>query len=482
MIEPGCMILADTFGYDSSGRWSVFDGGGALVPCIIFLGISAACVWGGFRARGRRRFILDIPLSKVMGVFVGMAEIEGDVEIVRPLRSRLAEVPCVYFAFTVEESWSRTVTETYTDEKGNTQTRTRTESGWTTVDSGGNFALFCVRDDTGALRVDPDGAEIKADLVLSEHCGRGDALYYAKGPRSAIADSDHHRRFTEYAIPVGAHVGVIGHARERADAIAAEIAYDDTAPMFMISTKPLERVASDCGWLGLFLLVAIPAVIIFAGVVCAVKEVPFPVGVAASVLAIHGTLVLLGWLWSLYNSLVALRNSVRQACAQVDVLLKLRADLIPNLVACVSGMKTYEAETQRALALLRGQHAATPPGVIGPDHDGIMGRVLASVEAYPEITADKSFSPLAKALSDCEARLALARGYYNSFATAYNDRIQVFLVNVFAGMAGFVSMKLWVAENLARRPVAVHFGEPAPGQGTEAASSVVSSMTSLTAE
>lgn len=223
-----------------------------LIAGGVFALVSLLCALGSHAAHWRKRFIDDIPRSKVRGVFVGMAEIGGAVECPAPLTAHLSGCSCVRYTFSVEEHWSRTVTEWYTDKDGNRRTRTRRESGWKTVDSGGDSTPFYVRDDTGALLVRPEGAEIIDTCVFEETCGRGDPLYYAKGPEEAVSDSDHRRRFTEHAIPVGEAIEVIGQARERRDVVAAEIAEDERAPMFLITLEPLVKVASGANLKGHF--------------------------------------------------------------------------------------------------------------------------------------------------------------------------------------------------------------------------------------
>ncbi|MBM3156226.1 MAG: LemA family protein, partial [Chloroflexi bacterium] len=91
------------------------------------------------------------------------------------------------------------------------------------------------------------------------------------------------------------------------------------------------------------------------------------------VIASAGFLAVLaaGWVWTVYNSLINLRNRMKQGWSQVDVQLKRRHDLIPNLVKAVEGYRDYESETQRVVTELRGQAEATPPGVSGPDFKGM---------------------------------------------------------------------------------------------------------------
>src|SRR5579864_9561044 len=98
---------------------------------VLGLGLGLLFFFLAIRAGRRQRLIDDLPTSKTTGVFIGLVELKGTAEAERPLVSFLAEESCVHFSWHVDEHWSRTVTETYTDSEGRTQTRTRTESGWT---------------------------------------------------------------------------------------------------------------------------------------------------------------------------------------------------------------------------------------------------------------------------------------------------------------------------------------------------------------
>ena len=113
-----------------------------LLP-IVLGGLGAlGCLIGAFRALRRKRLIDDVPTSKTQGVFIGLAELKGTAESETPLTSYLAGIRCVQYAWQIDEHWSRTVHETYTDAQGHTQTRTRTESGWTKVDGDSQSVPF----------------------------------------------------------------------------------------------------------------------------------------------------------------------------------------------------------------------------------------------------------------------------------------------------------------------------------------------------
>ena len=208
---------------------------------VLFIGLALAA--------GRRQcLIFDLPTCKTTGVFIGLVELKGTVEAEQGLVSFLAEARCVYYHWNVAEHWSRTVTETYTDAEGKTQTRTRTESGWAAVAHGGDSITFYLQDESGIIRIQPAKATVEPKTVFERTCGCSDPLYYAKGPARAVADSTGSRSFTEQAIPLHARLYVVGQARERNDVVAPEIAYDPKAEMFLISTRSEEQISRGLVW------------------------------------------------------------------------------------------------------------------------------------------------------------------------------------------------------------------------------------------
>jgi hypothetical protein len=431
-----------------------------FAPWLPWLGLllTLLCLFMGFRSGRRWRLLRGLPTSKTTGVFIGLVELKGTAESSGPLASYLAQEPCVCYRWSVEEHWSRTVTETYTDSEGKTQTRTRHESGWTTVADGGEMIPFYLQDDCGAVLVRPEGAKLEPAEMFRQTCGRGDPLYYGKGPQGAVADSDHRRRFTEEGIPLHAALYVVGQARERQDVVAPEIVHDPNAPMFLISTRSEERVASGMKWgqrvwftLGLVLavgsLVARDAVL----GVHPQSRLGIYVGTGLGFLAA----VALVWVWMVFNSLVDLRLRVRQAWSLVDIQLKRRHDLIPNLVALVQGYRDYERELQTELARLRGELLATPPGVAGPDYRAVTGTIGAIAERYPDLKADASFASLHKSLVDTEQRIALARGYFNDIATHYNTRLEVVPEGLVARLAAMKPQALMAANEFERAAVKI---------------------------
>jgi hypothetical protein len=415
-----------------------------------------------FRAGRRQRLIDDLPTCKVQGVFVGLVELKGTAESPAPLRSYLAEQRCVHYAWSVEEKWSRTVTETYRDKDGRTRTRTRREQGWRTVASGGETIPFYLKDDTGVILIRPEGATLEAQTVFSKTCSRGDPLYYEKGPSHAVMNSDHVRRFRETAIPLHVPLYVVGKARERSDIVAPEIASDPDAPLFLISTRCEQTIRSGLSWT--FRLLSLLALLVFAGGWLArhtalerdlTAEIPFYLAMTG----LFAGVWLLGWVWMAYNSLIGLRERVRRAWSLIDVQLKRRADLIPGLVQVVQGIRQHEREVQTALTALRTQAAATAPGEPGSDVAGCGAALRMLVEAYPEIKANESFLQLQKELTDTEQRIALARSYFNDIATHYNTRLETVPDRWIARLGRFPPRPLLTAVGFERKPVEVQLAE-----------------------
>ena len=420
--------------------------------------LALGCLWGAMRAAGKQRLIDGLPTCKTSGVFIGLVEVKGTAESAAPLTSHLAAARCVYYAWTVEEQWSRLVTETDTDSKGNSRTRVRQESGWTTVANGGDLIPFYLQDDEGLLLIRPAGASMESMVVFEQACGREHPLYYGKGPAGAIADSDHRRQFREVAVPLHAPVYVMGKARERQDVVAAEIAADPEAPLFLISTRGEKQISR--GYAGTYWIF-----MVLGFVVCSAgfgfgfptvwpmpgeEWIPFALG--AGIFALAG---LLAWVWMVYNSLVDLRNRVASAWSQVEVQLKRRFDLIPRLEAVVKGLQQHERSVQEGLAALRAQREATPPGVAGADFQALGGRLIGLAEHYPELTASPAFLGLQKELTDTEQRIALARGYYNEIATHYNTLLEIVPDRFVASLTRLHPRPLMMAADFERAPVQV---------------------------
>jgi len=431
--------------------------------------IALALLFWGLRSLRRKRLIENVPTSKVKGVFMGLNEVKGHARSDDPLTSYLAGVTCVYYDWKVEEHWSRTVT--YTDSKGRKETRH--ESGWKTVASGGEEPPFDVEDDTGRLRVVPRGAEIQAAGVFDQTCGRSHPLYYGKGPSGAVSDSDHRRRFTEHAIRVGARVYVIGCARMRKDKVEPEIARDRDAELFLISTRSEEQIVAGYGYATIFpLLFGLAAAFLFPvgfslerahGFGDALqREMPHCLAVAGG----YFGAIALYYLVLVYNGLAEVRRRAEMAWSMIEVQLKRRHDLIPQLVEVVKGYAKHEEETQRLAAALRTEaprrgrrrralREAATRGDEAAESGRALRQVVALAESYPELKADQLFLRLQRELVDTEDQIAFAREFYNGTVKAMNIRRETMPDALVAKLTGFRPGTFFAAKGFERASVRV---------------------------
>ena len=429
-----------------------------VIFAIVF--VLGLLLWGSISSLKRRRLLEDLPTSKTAGVFIGLVELKGMAETETPLTGYLSGKRCVWYSWDVQEHWSRTVTETYRDSDGKSKTRTRTENGSTSVASGGETGLFYLQDDLGVVRIDPRKAEIHSQNVFSQTCSPRDPLYYAKGPASAIADSTGKRSFTERAILLHQPLYIVGQSRVRDDCVAAEIAHDPMAPMFMISTSTEESHRAWGLWKFWFfglLAVLIPTI---AGIVMVQQTNDFrillgvPSAMGSTMLLIWGT----AWFWMVYNSLIGLKNRVKMAMANIDVELKRRYDLIPQIVRVIEGMQQHERGAQETLALLRNQSAINTVEN-GTGAKGCANRLVALTENHPDLKSDELFLSLHRNLTETEQRIALARNYYNDVIETYNNRRERFPEKLIAAVARLYYVAPFAAEGFERASVNVRFAE-----------------------
>ena len=159
--------------------------------------------------------------------------------------------------------------------------------------------------------------------------------------------------------------------------------------------------------------------------------------------AIGIVVVLLVILWTLYNGLVRLRNQVKNAWAQIDVQLKRRHDLIPNLVETTKGYMKFERETLEAvtkarnIALQASSAGAGERAKAEGELSSALSRLLAVVERYPDLKANQDFLALQEQLTSTENKIAFSRQFYNDSVLRYNNQTQVVPSNIVASMFGF---------------------------------------------
>ena len=175
------------------------------------------------------------------------------------------------------------------------------------------------------------------------------------------------------------------------------------------------------------------------------------------VLALLLMLVLIG----MYNRLVRLRNRTENAWSQVDVQLRRRYDLIPNLVETVRGYASHERATFEEVtqARARAQSAAGVAGQAAAENvlTAALGRLFALAEDYPELRAAENFRRLQEDLNEIEQTIAVARQVYNDTVLTYDTAIESVPTNVIAGAFGFRPVDYFEIEEVARGPVRVEF-------------------------
>lgn len=422
-----------------------------LYTGLLTVGVAAGSLLLALNAGRKRRLLDDTPVSKALGVFIGEVELEGVCVRRDPFISHLAAQPCVLYRWSVEEHWRRRRTETYTDDKGRTRTRTVIDTGSDTVASGGETAGFYLQDETGHVWIDPEGADLETHTLFNERVDRDDPLYYGKGPDDPVEGSTGERSFTENGLAVGTALFVRGRASERADIVAAQIRQESKADMFIITPRK-EQELSD-GKATAFLLWNILGGACLGGFgtmwVGVLRPDLVSFGFVAGVAAYLGLLAV-GWVWMVYNSLVGLRNRVRQASSLIEVQLKRRADLLPGLIGCAQGYRTHEADVLALVAALRAEAGATRPAALAP-------RLLAVAERYPDLKGQTVFATLTQNLVDTEERIALARAYHANIATFHNTRLERVPDRYVAGLLTMQPEPLFEAAGFERRAQQIAF-------------------------
>ncbi len=165
------------------------------------------------------------------------------------------------------------------------------------------------------------------------------------------------------------------------------------------------------------------------------------------------------WVISAYNRLIALKNQVANAWKQIDVQLKRRHDLIPNLVNAVKGAMDFEKGTLEAVISARNKAVSATGGGVAQvakaegELTQALGRLFALSEAYPQLKATSNIQQLQEELTSTENKVGFSRQLYNDVATGYNTAQQQFPTNLVAGLAKATPADLWEIEDAAERAV-----------------------------
>jgi len=158
-----------------------------------------------------------------------------------------------------------------------------------------------------------------------------------------------------------------------------------------------------------------------------------------------------------YNSLIRLRNQVKNAWAQIDVQLKRRHDLIPNLVETVKGYMAHERQTLEAVTQARNLALQAVGSGVGAQSkaegelSGALSRLLAVAENYPDLKANQNFLALQEELTSTENKISFSRQFYNDSVLGYNNKVQMFPSNLVASIARFKTDEFFEVEAPAER-------------------------------
>ncbi len=166
-------------------------------------------------------------------------------------------------------------------------------------------------------------------------------------------------------------------------------------------------------------------------------------------------------IFGIYNSIVRMKNKVKQAESGIDVYLNERFDLIPNLVECVKGYSKHEKEIFENIVNLRTQYMNNKKANLkqAEELNNNMNRIIAVAENYPELKASEQYLNLQKNLSKIESQLQAARRIYNNEVTKYNTKIETVPTNIIASLFGFKELDLFTIEEYKKENIEINLGE-----------------------
>jgi hypothetical protein len=342
----------------------------------------------GFARLKTKRLIENLPTTPTAGVVVGATEVVGNaIEEPEWLRSRYTSSRCAWYKYVTKEK------------RGSGK-----NSRWVTIESGEVGTPFLLRDDSGEIRIHPDQAKITARKTLNKREGR--------------------RVKTEWVLDQAGPLYVLGPARlYHPEDDFLSIAHDGETP-YLISVQPEADVQMSFARRGFLfsngaLIGGTVAVLTFLALR---GFAPFDFFLSGlfppSYLAVIA-------LFFMYNDLVFLRNRMRRALSMIDVAVKKRADLVPQLVDVTKAYLKHERDTQEALAAMRaaaGQDVANIEQTLALQATGV-GKWLGVVERYPELKGNEVVQSLQHRLAGLENEIAFCRQSYNDTLERYNSRI-----------------------------------------------------------
>lgn len=431
--------------------------------------VGAVCTGLGIRFWRRRWAIVDTPTSKCVALFVGRNEVTGWAEHAQVLVAPVTQAPAVWFHWVLER-WVQ---------RGKS-------SRWETVDQATSETPFWLVDDTGRVLVWPEDAEIHAPRVFQERAPDSGVTQLFHDGRP-VADLPNRFRISEWCILPTQQLYVLGRASMRDDLSQPQpqtrpqlhfAAEDGHEGHLLVSTHSEARMArTSLGLTILNLAVGWIAATVFPATIynTVTWDVAGPepgsastlgaVGgwMLASAIAYGGLLFCAYWL-RLHNRLVAVKQQAANAWSLIDVALRRRHTLLPNLAEVAERYAAHERELIEAVARARAGASIPDPEVLPSDASlyqaGVTNRVdrsgahqlLALAESYPDLRADEVFRDLARRIVDAENQVAYARAFYNDAVTVLRDRRGTFPGLLLAGAVRTPSWSLFDADEVDLSP------------------------------
>ena len=185
------------------------------------------------------------------------------------------------------------------------------------------------------------------------------------------------------------------------------------------------------------------------------------IGTIIIIIVVGVLLILVFYAIGVYNNLINARNKAKDQFSQIDVQLKRRSDMIPNLVETVKGYAKHESDTLEAVVKARNTYlaASTPEAQMKADGEltQAITKLFALSEAYPELKANENFKQLQSELTSTEDKISYARQFYNDIVMKYNNKIEMFPSNIVAGMFNFKTQAFFEVNEEERQNVKVQF-------------------------
>ncbi len=393
------------------------------MPILII--VAAAMLGIAWMIDRRRRIYADLGTTPAAAVYAGRNEVKGRAWHPEPLVSHLTRTPSVRWDYELEEEREHTRTVSSTDAEGHTSTRTETYREWHSLDrKSGGHSHFDLVDDSGSVRIVVEGASITDRQSHRETFEEEDRRGFLQKFLSLDNRTGRYRE-TENLIAVGDILYVVGEASLRDDIVEPQIA---GGTPFVISTRSEESHRQTLGFLvPVFLLAAIGLAGV-AGKVAA--ETPGAIAGVAAVMAIITAAITV----VVFNRLQLLVQQAARAWSLIDIQLARRHDLIPRLASVARAATDHERVVFESISIVRSALIDDAPNattVAQADHEAReqtdrIRKLLAVVEAYPDLMASEAMSDLQHQLADSENRIAGTRTYYNNAVMILQDRRRTF--------------------------------------------------------